>query len=128
MIESKPKVGRRWKLRLANGRMIKGNGALPEIWVLNESSEDGNKESSDGSGARERGGGGGGGGGGGIFVYERSSPHNLQEAKVLLYSIWKSHCDRNFVINYLKIQKITNTWRLLILKQLSLNYVTQKVA
>ena len=26
---------------MANGTIIKGNGALPEIWVQNESSEDG---------------------------------------------------------------------------------------
>merc|ERR1719419_2173830 len=38
---SVPKVNQKWKLRLANGTMILGSGALPEIWVQNESSEDG---------------------------------------------------------------------------------------
>merc|ERR1712157_695801 len=39
--QSEPKVNWKWKLRLTNGSIIKGNGALPEIWVQNESSEDG---------------------------------------------------------------------------------------
>merc|ERR1712157_609315 len=39
--QSEPKVNWKWKLPLANGTIIKGNGALPEIWVQNESAEDG---------------------------------------------------------------------------------------
>ena len=34
-------MNQKWKLRLANGAVISGNGALPEIWVQNDSSEDG---------------------------------------------------------------------------------------
>merc|ERR1712157_428973 len=46
--QGEPKVLRKWKLRLANGTIIMGSGALPEIWVLNDSSE-GSSGTRDGS-------------------------------------------------------------------------------